>query len=200
MSCRSIASLLGITMLASGLMGQGACLQAAQPGYAFQGSGDKTQGIADTQGDQDPLAQLDEDSKVRKLFESFRDGTYRAGVSFPALEWNDMPDLIKMAASDGRLDNFPVNPISSQRQTDVHEGTLALWLVEGLRKGSGHPSLNPLCFSKNDDKELSWQARSDANHPDLEALYSQWWADASEMDEAEARKLDPLKDSDLRWY
>src|SRR5688500_5897495 len=82
-------------------------------------------------------------SRVKALFDQMRDGKYqREGFDFPKLEWADIPELLAKADSTRLLEAFPRNPISSQYERACPEGVVALWLVEGLRKGGKYPSLN----------------------------------------------------------
>src|SRR3954447_12052142 len=79
---------------------------------------------------------------VDKLFEALRDGKGN-GLGFPALGMADVPALLARADSETPLPAVPTNPVSSYAQRSCSEGMLALWLVEGVRKGGKYPSLNP---------------------------------------------------------
>lgn len=74
------------------------------------------------------------DERVRKLFEAMRAGKCDESV-FPALGWEDIPSLLTVAPSTAVLKNFPRNAISSQYEPECSEGMVALWLIEGLRRG-----------------------------------------------------------------
>ncbi len=61
-----------------------------------------------------------------------------------------------IAESATILHCVPSNPISSQSPKPTQEGVVALWFVEGIRKGGKFPSLN--CFLTDHESEL------DPNH------------------------------------
>jgi hypothetical protein len=147
----------------------------------------------------DALDELSDDSEVKKLFLSFRNGTYRRN-DFPNLRWADVPDLIRVGQSERILSDFPRNPFSSQYTPETREGVVALWLVEGIRRGGKFPSLNALCFSKNDDPNASFEARSAANHCALLKRYRDWWIDVRDRPFSEGTSSEPLADSELNWY
>jgi hypothetical protein len=77
--------------------------------------------------------------KVDKLFAGMRDGTFRGsgtrGFGFPDVGWEDVPALLARADEEEPLKTFPTNPLSSVARKSCREGVLALWLVEGIRKG-----------------------------------------------------------------
>ena len=88
---------------------------------------------------------------VRDFFDSMAKGTYTEAL-FPKLGWEDIPALLERAASTKVLTNFPCSPDSSQSEEFCSEGMVALWLVEGVRKGRWFASLNALCFGPADAK------------------------------------------------
>ena len=133
--------------------------------------------------------------RVDKLFTELRDGKYR-GVTFPTLDWNDIPALLKRADSDKKLASIPANPFSSYAQRECSEGMAALWLVEGIRKGGKYPSLNVLCNAiggPHGDKA------SDANREQVAKAYRDWWEKARTQTPDKARQTNPLEGTDLYW-
>jgi hypothetical protein len=138
--------------------------------------------------------------RVDNLFEEFRLGEFDTN-EFPRMQFDDIPALLERADSEKRLKNFPRHSGSSQYEEECSEGMVALWLIEGIRKGKGFPSLNSLCLreadARNDD---DWTKASERNHKDVAKLYRAWWKKARELPRKEARKLDPLKDSGLNWH
>ncbi len=122
-------------------------------------------------------------------------------LTFPKLQWEHVDALLAMADSDEDLESYPVNPFSSQSQTRCSQGILALWFVEGVRKGSsiGYPSLNPLCLSQNMDDQ-DWLQNSEANRAEAAALYRTWWESVRMKPSDTRKKLDPLANSGLYWH
>ena len=76
---------------------------------------------------------------------------------------------------------------------------VALWLVEGVRKGGkDYPSLNPfLCSETNPEKNLEWLAK---NQEAALKAYQEWWKKAQSLPTEKAAAIDPLKGTNLRWY
>ena len=80
--------------------------------------------------------------KVDKMFAAMRDGTYWSlgpGFGFPDVGWEDVPALLARAEEERPLATFPTNPLSSFARPSCREGLVALWLVEGVRKGGVRP-------------------------------------------------------------
>ncbi len=136
--------------------------------------------------------------RVRDLFDSMAKGTYTEAL-FPKLGWEDIPALLERAASTKVLTNFPCSPDSSQSEEFCSEGMVALWLVEGVRKGGWFASLNALCFGPADAK-ATWGERSEANHERVRAAYAAWWTRARGLAREQAAALDPLEGTGLHWY
>ena len=132
-----------------------------------------------------------ENARVKALFDSMHAGKYE-GVTFPKLELADVPALLERADSTKRLASFPSNPISSHFNKECSEGTMALWLVEGIRKGGKFASLNPR-GAKDGVKE------ADALQKEMAKAYRAWWDKAKSLPAAEATAIDPLKDTGISW-
>jgi hypothetical protein len=119
--------------------------------------------------------------------------------AFPKLTWEDVPALLELAPSTAPLKNFVVNPLSSRAQLECSEGVMALWLIEGIRKGGRYPSLNPLL-------RPAWAVPGDAvresegNRPRASAAYHAWWGKVRSWPRARAAALDPLRGTGLSWY
>lgn len=141
---------------------------------------------------------LENNKKVKSLFESMRNGTYKSR-GFPKLTRDDIPALMSLADSTRILKAFPRYSISSQYEETCPEGIVAIWLVEGVRKGSKFPSLNALCLpgGKNNG---DWTELSKANHPQLAAAYKKWWENVKQTDTPAAFKANPLKGTNLHWH
>lgn len=137
-------------------------------------------------------------TRVQKLFESMRKGTYN-DVTFPELKWEDIPALLEMGASKRVLRCFPVNPISSTAVKECPEGMAALWLVEGLRKGGkDFPSLNALCLPE-DERTGTWAEMSAKNQDRVLKAYREWWQQFHTLPAEKAAAVDPLKGARLHW-
>jgi Domain of unknown function (DUF4943) len=135
--------------------------------------------------------------RVHKLFAEMRAGKNRSH-DFPQLQWEDIPDLLELAPSDHVLTSFPVNPLSSQREAQCSEGMMALWFVEGLRKGGTFGSLNSLCLPQNPEKD--WTAASEKVHPQVLKAYQDWWKQAQSLSPGKAKEKDPLQGTGLHWH
>jgi hypothetical protein len=136
--------------------------------------------------------------KVDKLFAAMRDGTYRQaaspGFGFPDLGWEDVPALLARAGEERELAAYPTNPISSFGQRGCREGVMALWLVEGVRRGGKFPSLNPLFAGAKDTA-----GPTDEEHRQALQAYRDWWGKVKDRSPMTAREVDPLAGSGLRW-
>ena len=149
---------------------------------------------ADDEATKDPVK-----ASIDQLFDDFRSGKWDTN-EFPKLGFDAIPALLERADSEKRLRKFPRNSASSQYERECSEGMIALWLIEGIRKGKSFPSLNALCMRAADGQTEDWAEASELNHKDVAKLYRAWWEKARQLPRKEARKLDPLKDSDLSWY
>jgi hypothetical protein len=139
--------------------------------------------------------------RVQKLFAAMREGTYK-DVWFGELKlkWEDIPALLEIGGSKHVLQRFPHNPLSSQAQFQCPEGMVALWLVEGIRKGGkDFPSLNALCLP-SDSQDKKWdEASAKSQGPVLEA-YQKWWKQIQGLPFDKAAAVDPLKETNLGWH
>ncbi|MFN0059892.1 MAG: DUF4943 family protein [Planctomycetota bacterium] len=135
---------------------------------------------------------------VRSLFDSMRNGAYTTPV-FPELTWDHIPALLALADSRQTLISFPHNPLSSQSQSTCSEGMVALWLVEGIRKGGQFASLNPLCFG-NAAKEEPWTTASERNHDPVLTAYRTWWTKVSGLTKDRGAAMNPLEGTGLHWH
>jgi hypothetical protein len=139
-----------------------------------------------------------ENERVKKLFSDMRHGQYKED-QFPRLELADVPALLEYADSTRVLKSFPTNPLSSHLLFECKEGIVALWLVEGIRQGGKYPSLNAVC-RKAGEKAQDEAAAAAADHRAAARAYRAWWEKARALPPEEAKKLDPLRGTDLRWY
>lgn len=137
--------------------------------------------------------------RVEELFGAMREGKYAGDGRFPGLKWEDIPALLELGTSKRALRTFPVNYASSQAEDECPEGMVALWLVEGLRKGrGGFPSLNALCLPEGTTGK--WAEESARNQARVLKAYREWWERAKSLPAEEAAEIDPLKETKLRWH
>jgi hypothetical protein len=137
-------------------------------------------------------------TRVKALFDRMHAGTYRDDfLNPPKLEWADIPALLDRAESTRLLEAFPRNPISSQYERAAPEGVVALWLVEGLRKGGRYASLNArLTTAAGEAKGEAFEGNNKA----AAKAYRAWWAKVKDLPPAKAREVDPLEGTGLRWW
>ena len=110
-----------------------------------------------------------------------------------------MPALLDYVDSIGTLTSFPRSPLSSQFEQECSEGMVALWLIEGIRKGGNYPSLNSLCFKVGVEAK-DWTKASEENHKAVARAYRTWWESAKSLAPEKAKAIDPLKDTGLAWH
>jgi hypothetical protein len=132
-------------------------------------------------------------------------------LMLPSLEWGDIPKLLKVGNDSTKIDNFPVNPISSFYQKDCYMGILSLWLIESiriteLRKSNQpfekFPSQNPIIIEKLKQTTNPEQWRNPNTTMMMATAckaYQKWWDKAKKLDKKEACKFDPLEGTGLRW-
>lgn len=138
-----------------------------------------------------------ENEKVEALFESFRNEEYR-DHKFPDLDFDDIPALLEVAESERQLKVFPRNMLSSQFESTCREGIVALWLIEGVRKGKKFPSLNSLCLSKRPGND--WTSDSESNHKRALDCYRKWWKDVNGLPIQQAKEVNPIRSAGLHWH
>lgn len=141
---------------------------------------------------------IEEREEVGQLFTSMRQGSY-TDRGFPRLVWGDIPALLNRGESTVVLHAFPRNNESSQFEPACTEGMVALWLVEGIRQGSRHPSLTALCLKQGPTKG-PWSKQSEENHPAVARAYRAWWRRVQYLPPKRVAKMDPLHGTQLHWY
>jgi hypothetical protein len=145
----------------------------------------------------EPKAQ-EKGQRVKKLFEAMRSGEYDE-FEFPKLDLTDVPAVLEYADSTKTLKIFPRHTLSSQYEATCSEGMVALWLIEGVRKGGKYPSLNSLCFKVGVEVK-DWTKASEDNHKAVAKAYRAWWDKAKSLTPEKAKALDPLKNTGLSWH
>jgi uncharacterized protein YegL len=161
------------------------------------------------------------EAKVKELFRSVVEGklqpTYVREEPSQHFEWTDIPILLALAGNEKVVTDMPRRDISSYIGGPGREGMVALWLIEGLRRGqemmtekeqrkpktfprfSGvWPPLNPICV-----KEGMKMAECDGSpeiHREVLDAYRKWWDAVKSLSPKEAALFDPLDLSDLTWW
>lgn len=139
-------------------------------------------------------------NKVKVMFAAMREGQYKHEVvGFPDLSWSDIPALLEKAESTHELKNFPTNPLSSRVEKTCTEGVMALWLVEGLRKGNKYASLNAALVRAEDAERVPGKTE-EATQALAARAYRSWWTKAKDLPPAKARENNPLEGSGLQWW
>jgi hypothetical protein len=115
-----------------------------------------------------------------------------SSIEFPTLGWQDIPALLRLGHSKRILTCFPINPLSSEMVSQCTEGIVALWLLEGIRKGGNRfPSLNALVgpFENGDD----YEAASESHHMKALKSYQNWWNRVKSLPRAQAETIEPVE-------
>ena len=145
-------------------------------------------------------------SKVDQMFEAWKmpmsgmnRGKESSLVKFPKeLGWGDIPALLRHVDGTTSLTRILVNPLSSQIQRQCSEGVMALWLVEGVRRGGRFASNNPLCVPKHSPGS-NWTVPEESTRKVAVRAYQEWWKRVKDLPVWEASKVDPLVQVDLCW-
>ena len=145
--------------------------------------------------------------EIDEFLEMLRINQFPQQRTLPQLKWDDIPSLLNTGMDTTIINRYPVNPISSLSSTECYMGIVTLWFVECIRltEQQGeyatrvlYPSQTPFLLYTNSDlynypgnsKELMELAYTE---------YYSWWQKAKHMDRTEACKIDPLKDSKVKW-
>ena len=160
------------------------------------------------------------EAEVKEAFHSIVEGKTHVGFSSTEsaalFTWSDIPILLKIAESDRVLGGMPALAISSYAARQGREGMVALWLIEGLRRGQEelleakqlgrtvHPSramwppLNPMCVKKG--MKLDECENSAEIHREAFSAYREWWDTVQSLPANEAALFDPLDLTDVTWF
>jgi hypothetical protein len=130
--------------------------------------------------------------RVQEVLADVAAGVYRGSHDDPhPLGWADIPTLLALSDRTDRIAR-PVNSKSSillpRSEARLEVGTIALYLVEGIRRGEKFPTLTILRGHASDE-----------DLPRRAAAYWGWWDAVSRLRPSEARKIDPLRGTGLSW-
>lgn len=150
---------------------------------------------------------------VDAIFSYLEQGKY-SEIGFPkVLNWSSVPELLVWAKSTRVLGHphkpgdkslqvdtgqVPMNFISSHLQASCTEGMVALWFIEGVRKGGDFASLNPLCVPANPKHDLI--NGYEESHPKALAAYQAWWNKVKVEPAKLGPTINPLAGTGLHWY
>lgn len=137
-------------------------------------------------------ADLLSEHRVEEVLKDVAAGVYRGTHKDPPpLGWADIPTLLALSDRTDRIAR-PVNSDSTillpRSEARLEVGTIALYLVEAIRRGEKFPTLTILRGHPSDEN-LARRA----------AAYWGWWDAVSSLRPSEARKVDPLKGTGLSW-
>lgn len=130
--------------------------------------------------------------RVEEVLADVAAGVYRGSHEDPhPLRWEDIPTLLALSDRTDRI----ARPVCSdslilltRAEARLEVGTIALYLVEGIRRGEKFPTLTILRGKARDD-----------DLPRRAAAYWGWWDAVSKLPRSEARKVDPLRGTGLSW-
>ncbi len=141
--------------------------------------------------------------EVDTYVELLEKGSYEAS-DLPAFTTEDISALLEYRNDTSLITNFPHNPISSFWLDECRLGTFILWTIESVRAVEiqsefligRFPSQNSILFYR--DSTLS-SIPFDLNVLNVAAqAYFDWWY--SDLPLADKMNIDPLEDTDFRWY
>lgn len=118
----------------------------------------------------------------------------------PKFTKDHIQTLITLSKDLSHVDIFPINPISSRRPTPEGRayfilGECLLWVVEGIRNGTGYGSLDPFLIdaSKNNPSE----GVSGEEILIVRDLYQTWWTVYYNRNLTDKN---PLEGQPYRWF
>lgn len=150
----------------------------------------------------------DTTSSISDMFQAMRSGTYEKQYdryAFPKVTWNDIPELLTYVESTIILKSHPINMASSMSPPNCTEGIMAIWLIEGIRKGVGkvrlyYPSQIPVCYDTTIPVPPSAGDFALAKLKTVAMAYTKWWKKVKNMNMVEGSQVDPLDGTSLSWY
>jgi hypothetical protein len=132
------------------------------------------------------------EGRVAEVLADVAAGVYHGSHEDPhPLRWEDIPALLALSDRTDRIAR-PVNAnlamLPPREESQLELGSIALYLVEGIRRNEKFPTLTIL-HGKPSDEDLPRRA----------AAYWGWWDSAQKTSRAAARALDPLHGTGLSW-
>ncbi len=149
---------------------------------------------------------------VEVFVQQLKDGTYNnfeKGEDGENL-WFLMPNftedhiatLIDKAKDTSHINYFPINPISSRSPYPQDRdyfilSECLLWVVEGIRNGTGFGSLDPFLIDNSRDEVTRYKGLTGEEILGVRDLYDSWW---NAHNDGDWESVDPLGDSSYRWF
>ncbi len=121
-------------------------------------------------------------------------------LKMPEFEVDDIDKLLKYATDTSKINQYPINPISSR--TPYPNGrnyfVLAeciLWTIEGIRNGNRYGSLDPYLV----DISINTIDKGISNKRIIEVgiIYKNWFYSTNQAD---LKNQNPLDKSTFRWH
>jgi hypothetical protein len=147
--------------------------------------------------------------KVETFVQQIKNGTYdfyekdengnALWLIMPKFTKMDIQKLITLSNDTSHVEIFPTNPISSRPpQPEGRDyfilGECLLWVVEGIRNGTGYGSLDPYLVKDNDENH------SDINGSEVLIVrdyYQEWW---NKYEDKNWTNINPLEGKPYRWF
>jgi len=141
--------------------------------------------------------------EVETYINQLKTNSYEA-FELPAFKSSDIPALLEYRNSTIVITNFPHNGISSLWGPDCKLGMYVLWTIESIRAVEikskyligRFPSQNPILALKA-SQELNLVYDSKSQEAAAKAYY-EWWYSSYILNDK--MNIDPLKDTDYKWY
>ena len=117
----------------------------------------------------------------------------------PNFKDHHISSLLEFSEDTSHIELFPVNPISSlppypnDRQYHIL-GECLLWIIEGIRNGTGYGSLVPYLLDTNNMEYP--KALNGEEILDVRKLYISWW---SNFKDKNWKDNSPLEESSYKW-
>lgn len=122
----------------------------------------------------------------------------------PNLLPGDIPVLLKYADDYSVIQNFPTNPISSFQSPRLTVCECLLWTVESIRiaydKDSPYEKFPSLTAQVIDSTIILQGYLPVSKLEEVYNLYNTWWVNGKNDDFEDLRKINPLENSNYRWW
>jgi len=120
----------------------------------------------------------------------------------PAFNPDHISSLLEMAKDTTHISEFPINPISSRRPFPEEReyfilGECLLWIVEGIKNGSGYGSLDPFLINNAFIEGERFKGLKCNDILVIRDIYEEWWNCFKDTD---WQFKDPLAGTSYRWF
>ncbi|WP_200978351.1 DUF4943 family protein [Echinicola sp. 20G] len=125
--------------------------------------------------------------------------------ALPAFDSKDIPELLNFRNESQIINNYPISPLSSSLAQECTLGMYVLWTIESIRAKSigdeylmgAFPSQLPMVMKKEDFEYIEQNQQVQKEVADS---YFNWWESNKDNDFSQFHKVDPLLDTDYRWF